>query len=340
MGWLRRWWPALAPPVAIGLAALVCWFVNTNDFLVMPGEAVDTSKMVSIASAPPKSRSGQLLLVTVYSSPANLDEWLFGKVWPHARLLPAQTQLPPNTTYERFRHLEEAMMTDSQTVAKVVAMRELGYTVVQHGEGAVVDQVQRGSGADRAGIGKGDLIVAIDGTPIQTDQQLIDLIGQLPPGRQISVTIKPNNSETQKTVEATLGARPGEPDKPLLGITPVTYHPTWDFPVKVNIDSQGIIGPSAGLVLTLSIMQGLSPTDVTHGHNVAATGTIDINGNVGPIGDAGDKVLAATGHADYFFVPKANLEEAQSQASSRIKVVEIDSIEQAKSFLDGLASRK
>ncbi|HEU0168446.1 MAG TPA: PDZ domain-containing protein, partial [Chloroflexota bacterium] len=248
--------------------------------------------------------------------------------------------LPPNTTYERFRHLEEAMMTDSQTVAKVVAMRELGYTVVQHGEGAVVDQVQRGSAADRAGIGKGDLIVAIDGTPIQTDQQLIDLIGQLPPGRQISVTIKPNNSETQKTVEATLGARPGEPDKPLLGITPVTYHPTWDFPVKVNIDSQGIIGPSAGLVLTLSIMQGLSPTDITHGHNVAATGTIDINGNVGPIGDAGDKVLAATGHADYFFVPKANLEEAQSQASSRIKVVEIDSIEQAKSFLDGLASRK
>lgn len=308
----------------------------TKNFLVMPGSAVDTARMVSTPSSASHAERGKLLLVTIYSAPANADEWLFGHVYPNARLLPAQTQLPPRTSYEQFRHIEEAMMADSQTTAKVVAFRELGYEVPEHGGGVVVENIQPRSAAQQAGVQKGDLITALDGTKVETDQQLINLVGTFMPGTAVTLDLKPNNSDAERDVSVTLGARPNQPGKALLGISPQTYQPSFDFPLQVNIDSQGIIGPSAGLVLTLAIMQAVSQQDITHGHRIAATGTVDLQGNVGPIGDVGDKVLAAEGNADYFLVPKADYDTAKAKAR-KLQVVEIDNVRQAANFLRGLA---
>ena len=335
-GWVRRYWQWLIGPVLVGAAALAGWFVDTGSFLVMPGDAVNTSSMVSIAQAPKKANAGRLLLVTIYSAPANADEWLFGHVYPNAQLVPAQTQLPPNTTYEHFRHIEEAMMADSQTTAKLVALRTLGYDVPVHGQGAVLNNVARGSAGAQAGLQRGDLITAVNGQPIETDAQLVTLIGTMKPGQSVALDLKPNNSDDQRELNVTLGAREDQPDRPLLGVVPSTYRPSYDFPVQVNIDSKGIIGPSAGLVLTLSIIQALSSTDITHGHNVAATGTVDMQGNVGPIGGIEDKVLAAEGHADYFFVPKQDYDAAAKQAKG-IQLVEVDTVQQAMDFLAKLA---
>jgi len=314
----------------------VCWFVQTGEFLVMPGEALSTAGMVTVQPATAKPRAGKLLLVTIYSAPANVDEWLFGHFYPHAHLLPARTQLPPNTSYERFRHIEEAMMADSQTTAKVVALRQLGYLVPEHGQGVVVESVQRNTAAEAAGIRKGDLILAADGQPIETDKQLIDFIAQLAPGSTVTLRLKPDNSEAERDLEVSLRGRPNQPDKPLLGVVPITYRGSFDFPVQIKIDSKGIIGPSAGLVLTLSIVQATATSDITHGHNVAATGTIDINGQVGPIGGIEDKIIAAEGHAEYFLVPTKDY-EAASKAAAKVKVVEVDTLQQAVDFLNSLA---
>ncbi len=325
----------LVPGAAVALAALIGWFVNTGYFLVLPGQALSTSQMVSVPGSAPKSQPGELLLVTIYSAPANADEWLLSHVYPNAHLEPARTQLPPNTSYESFRHIEEAMMTDSQTAAKVAALRQLGYDVPQHGKGVVVDGVRPGTPAEAAGLHKGDLIVAAAGQPLETDEQLIRLVGGMQPGDQLELRLKPNNSEVETALTVTLGARPGQPRTGYLGIGTLTFQPRYDFPVAVSIDSKGIIGPSAGLVLTLSIMQALSPTDLTHGHKIAATGTIDLQGNVGPVGGVHDKVIAADNRADYFLVPKADYAEATAQAR-HMRVVEVDTLQQAVDFLNGL----
>lgn len=323
-------------PAAIALAALIGWFIPTNDFLIMPGQAVDTSGMVTVQSPAANTSRGKLLLVTIYSAPANADEWLFGHVYPNARLLPAHTQLPPNTSYERFRHIEENMMADSQTTAKVVALRALGYDVSEHGGGVVVQNVEPRSAAQQAGVRKGDLITALDGTKIETDQQLVSLVGSFAPGTAITLNLKPNNSDAARDLKVRLGSRPNDPQKALLGISPQTYQPRFDFPVQIGIDSRGIIGPSAGLVLTLAIVQAVGGQDITHGHTVAATGTVDLQGNVGPIGDVGDKVLAAEGKAEYFLAPKSDYQAAKARAR-KLKVIEVDTVQQALDFLRGLA---
>lgn len=53
---------------------------------------------------------------------------------------------------------------------------------------------------------------------------------------------------------------------------------------KVKIDSHEIGGPSAGLMFTLEIYNQLVDEDLTRGHEIAGTGTINEKGEIGPIG--------------------------------------------------------
>jgi S1-C subfamily serine protease len=86
--------------------------------------------------------------------------------------------------------------------------------------GLLIQDVQAGSGADKAGLkaGKtavvvqgesyqvgGDMIVAIDGNPVTTYQQLRDAIANRKPGDKMKLEIYRNGSK--KTVTATLGQR-------------------------------------------------------------------------------------------------------------------------------------
>ena len=61
----------------------------------------------------------------------------------------------------------------------------------------------------------------------------------------------------------------------------------WHFPVDVTVHTQNIGGPSAGLAMTLGIIDKLSSGRLTGHRIVAATGTIDQNGNVGDVGRRG-----------------------------------------------------
>jgi S1-C subfamily serine protease len=87
--------------------------------------------------------------------------------------------------------------------------------------GLLIQHVQKGTGADKAGLngGKtavvvqgesyqigGDIITAVDGTPVATDDQLRDLVSQHKPGDKLKLTIYHGGSK--KTVTATLGQRP------------------------------------------------------------------------------------------------------------------------------------
>ena len=52
---------------------------------------------------------------------------------------------------------------------------------------------------------------------------------------------------------------------------------TIHLPIRVSIDAHGIGGPSAGLAFALEVLQQLG-RNVDHGHKIAATGEISLNG--------------------------------------------------------------
>ncbi len=170
--WLLRTPPARLASAGLGLLLLAVagWFVPTGQYLLLPGAALDVESIISVQDHPFHS-SGSLLLVTVYADPANLDTWLFGKFYPEAKLVPREQQLPPGLNPKEYNRVLGEMMDESQTIAKVVALREAGYSVEIRGDGALVQQVQADSTA-RGQLEPGDIIVAVNGVPITTADEL------------------------------------------------------------------------------------------------------------------------------------------------------------------------
>jgi PDZ domain-containing protein len=110
-----------------------------------------------------------------------------------------------------------------------------------------------------------------------------------------------------------------------------------DLPVDVNVDSRNIGGHSAGMTYALSVIDLLTPDDLTKGHVIAGTGTIRFDETVGPIGGIRQKVFAARGiGADVVFVPTANFEDALTAAGDGIEIVPVATLQDALDFLAAL----
>ena len=60
----------------------------------------------------------------------------------------------------------------------------------RHSEGAVISGVEASSSADRAGLRPGDIIVAVDGTPVRGASQLRNRLGFAPVNNQIALTVE------------------------------------------------------------------------------------------------------------------------------------------------------
>jgi PDZ domain-containing protein len=110
---------------------------------------------------------------------------------------------------------------------------------------------------------------------------------------------------------------------------------TYPFPVAINTTDIG--GPSAGLAMTLGIMDKLSTGDLTGRHVVAATGTIDASGDVGDVGGVAQKTIAVErAGATVFFVPPEEYSVARSKATSSLHVYSVSTLDQALHILRSL----
>lgn len=118
-----------------------------------------------------------------------------------------------------------------------------------------------------------------------------------------------------------------------------------DPPVRIESDQIG--GPSAGLMFALEVYNQLIREDLTKGYRIAGTGTINIDGEVGPIGGISQKVIAAhKAGADIFFAPNergakhSNYKEAVKTAKdigTNMKIVPVDTFDDAVQFLQKLS---
>jgi S1-C subfamily serine protease len=84
--------------------------------------------------------------------------------------------------------------------------------------GAVIAQVFEGSPAAGAGLETGDVIVAVDGVPVDGPEALQDLVSGLEPGDSISLTVYRAGSEGEIEIEVTLGEHPEDEGQAYLGV--------------------------------------------------------------------------------------------------------------------------
>jgi PDZ domain-containing protein len=139
-----------------------------------------------------------------------------------------------------------------------------------------------------------------------------------------------------RTVEVTLGARPDDPAKGFLGVSTFTRDLTFDFPVQVTIDSGRVGGPSAGLAFTLGLLDVLTPDSITGGLKIATTGTMSLDGSVGPVGGVHQKVVAAKREGvELMLVPSSELDEARTYADG-LRIEPVDDLDQALAVLSSV----
>jgi membrane-associated protease RseP (regulator of RpoE activity) len=87
------------------------------------------------------------------------------------------------------------------------------------GVAVLVLEVAEDSPAEDAGLRTGDLILAVDGQPLERDTDLREWISEYEPGDRISLTVR--RGQRQADQEVKLGRRADRDDTPYLGIT---YH--------------------------------------------------------------------------------------------------------------------
>jgi serine protease Do len=77
---------------------------------------------------------------------------------------------------------------------------------LQEARGALVQSVEPGKPADKAGVRHGDVVVEIDGKPIRNNRELIDTISYLPVGSQVKIAVLRDGK--RQLLTATTATRP------------------------------------------------------------------------------------------------------------------------------------
>lgn len=346
--WL--WWaiPLLLVALVLGASATF----TLPYYAIAPGSAREVNNLIQ----PPPDRRypprGEVFLTTVSLRRVTPVEALYGWLNRDIDVVPQDQILPPATKPSDLQRANFQAMDESKQVAAVVAMRRLGYPVAEHGEGAgIVEIVKDSPAAGR--LKAGEVVTGVDGKPAQLSDDVVGDIGRHKPGDNITLEVDPNNGKPKRTEDIVLGAAPadhsvceetaqaGRPASQdaiaCLGVRLQTKQLRFDFPFDVKVDSAGIGGPSAGLAFTLGILDALQPGELTGGQKVAVTGTINLDGTVGPVGGVVQKTAAVRkAGIKLFLVPPQEYAMAKAKAGKNLKVVKVATLDEA---LAALASQ-
>ncbi len=226
-----------------------------------------------------------------------------------------------------------------QTVSVELTRDTPGFLGVGAGEdpqgdrgGAYIAQVVEGAAVE--GLLKvGDRIVGLNGSPIASFDDLVPVLREMRAGDSISVDALRDGPTGEEAItgDVSLGVRVLE-RAGLLNVQ--TQFRDADLPIDVSFTTDDIGGPSAGLAFTLTVLDVLTDGDLTGGEDVVVTGTIDRNGNVGPIGGVHQKAFAAQdAGARVFIVPVQNLEEAR-EAVPDLRIEGVATLAEALEVID------
>ena len=152
------------------------------------------------------------------------------------------------------------------------------------------------------------------------------------PGDVLDITVERDGEEVVVAIATTDNGS----GRPLLG---VLIDPQFDLPVDVRIQIEDVGGPSAGLMFALGIISTLTEPDETGGESVAGTGTMDLDGNVGPIGGIAQKMIGAQrSGADWFLAPESNCGEVVGHIPDGLGVFAVGTLADARAAVEAIGA--
>ena len=318
----RLSWFVLLPFLVAGLAAIA--YLYSPPFVTFaPGKAFDVSRDITIEGLDTTAVDGKYMLTSVAVQQPNV----FGLIAAIAQgkdLIALSAVVPGDVDPEEYFEQQEALFEESQNIAAAAAAKAAGMEVELTGKGAEVGSVTPNSPAEGK-LEAGDVIVAIDDDRIRLADDVVRTIRSRPDGTRFTLGIERDGEERDVIVESRSGIVRGAPG---IGVLLETKDFEVDLPFEIEFRKREIGGPSAGLAYAMAVYDLLESANIAGGRDIATTGTIDLEGKVGPIGGVEDKAIAAQrAGAELFLVPEA--EVGAVEGAQDLKVLGVSTLQDA-----------
>ena len=300
--------------------------------IVSPGPTFNTlgdyggEPVVEISGVTTYPTDGELEITTVRErggpyGPLTVAEAVIAALGSSSVVVPDELLFPPGVSSDEQRERSRAEFTAAQTNALAAALNSLDIPV---SEQPIIAEVSADGPASGV-LEVGDLLVSVAGTPASSTELVVQQVRATAPGTTIPIVV--DREGTDQEVSVTLAAAPDDPTQGRIG---VVLRSVYSGPFEVDFSLSGIGGPSAGLVFALAIVDELTPGDLTGGRNIAGTGTIDPNGDVGAIGGVAQKMVGAQrAGAELFLAPRDNCDAILGAVPEGLVVAAVDTLAEA-----------
>lgn len=253
--------------------------------------------------------TGSINVVSVFSyERVSLLGYLVGSTNPYAEVSKSvqYTDIDYNSLYLGGTYQKKVSLYNSV----IAGYKQAGYNLNYDFYGYIVHNKTTYVDKD---LNVGDMITHINGETLSNEVDISTLInkyaGNLP---TLTFTIIKNfgtSSETTADYEITAKEFEKEGKKYFsFGFSVYPYNVpritegTPSFTIKFN--NVNSLGPSGGLLQSFYVYEKLTGAKLSKNLKIAGTGTVDINGNAGPIGGIGQKIFTSElSGVDIFFIP-------------------------------------
>ena len=356
----------------LSLAAFILSRINISKYAIVPGDAFSVEGLIGLPKKYPNTKDGKVDMVDVQLIQMSMLEYPYYAWIDSNDQIYSSSEITGVATPAQYQEQGVIDMANARQAATYVALKMLGYHVRAIPSGVVVYQPQLGSPAALE-LADNYVISAVDGKKGGTFGALGNLIKSKKAGQDVILTVHDFGSNKEKYISMNLGAERviTRGKKQYLYCFPVNeyqqyplykvhnfvqgclgliyapylggsepYYTLANLPFKINLNAEGIIGPSAGLAFTLGLLDRLDKGNLTAGRQVAATGTMSMNGAVGPIGGVREKTVAVErAGASIFFVPEQNLASAEARNNGHLKIVGVTNIAQVIKYLETMGGK-
>jgi PDZ domain-containing protein len=291
-----------------------------------PGAATPIEPLVEIEGADITPLEGETALLTVRLNRPSSVQLVAAALDDRRELLPLARVYPPGVDRQVQLIRERERFGRQFDVAAAVGAAAAGVPLEVITSVVVLEVAPDGPAAGR--LIPGDVVLSIDGDPLTSGAALAERVRSSPAGVPILLRIDHQGVERDQpiTPEVIAGS-----DAPRIGVVVQTAVDDLVLPIDIRL-TPGIRigGPSAGLMVGLTVYDLLAEEDLLRGRRVAGTGTLDVDGRVGAVGGVPEKTLAAIAAGyDVLLVPSADASAAQRLASGRITVIGAATLDEA-----------
>lgn len=290
-------------------------------YIEAPGGTINLSKRID-ENYNKKNGSLNMLYVTEYKG--NIVTVLLSKIIKSWDLYEISNQQISNEDANDIYIRNKVMLENSIENATLVAYKYANKNITIKEKQNIIIATTKDNG-----LKIGDIVLSVDNIPVENNTTIKEYLTTKNEGDNIKIKVKRNDEE--KEISITL-----DQDK-IIGIMLITnYIYETDEPLNINFRS-GEGGSSGGLILSLGIYSEITGIDILKGRNIAGTGTIDAEGNVGEIDGIKYKIAGAVkNNMDVILVSPYNYEEAKEVIKEHnydIELVCVKTFEEAIEYL-------